>query len=311
MGASAICPVRSRASERSSVSALDSGRRTHRAAPNSESSFASSAATAEEKGFGAFGRGDSRMTLRRKRVRQVGVLVGLLLFTSTLTSCGNSSSSSPPSGPKTSPATTPAAPPAAPSTAAATTSTTQASTNSAVLGEPVNKQTIALASTDGYTGKVFVEIYPPARASSPPPLPASGRSTVSCPVNGSGDALIPIVVRVLNTTSGFTTAMHLTPTAFQHHAQLAIDIGSCWNGVNGQLTISWAPTAFNSSRTAEWYLVVPRYYTPNNPDGDPAALSDACLGFMVAYGGFGVDAINLNPTPYQALSLASQGLSNC
>jgi hypothetical protein len=68
------------------------------------------------------------------------------------------------------------------------------------LGAPVVTRSATVKSDDGKSAKVLITVYRPARAGKIPRLPYSGKSENVCHVKLATDVVIPIGVRIVNTT---------------------------------------------------------------------------------------------------------------
>ena len=69
------------------------------------------------------------------------------------------------------------------------------------LGPPVVQRTFSDTTADGYTLRATFRVYRPAHANALPALPYDHRSSLSCPVDGTADAAVPVAFTLTNTTA--------------------------------------------------------------------------------------------------------------
>ena len=157
----------------------------------------------------------------------------------------------------------------------------------------------------GYKARLEYRFGAVEHASSLAPLPVSGRTALaSCQVNPAADAVIPVSYTLTNTTPGFSTPATLTIRELGG-VSASGDAVVGGGGVCGRvdiplLAVHWDQIGSGQSVSDDLFLVVPNYFSPAKPSGDPALLTQECIGIQVGYGTQGYPI--LDPVPFSDLS---------
>jgi hypothetical protein len=166
------------------------------------------------------------------------------------------------------------------------------------LGSPVVQRTFSGTTVDGYTLRATFRVYRPAHANALPVLPYDHRSSLSCPVDGTADAVVPVAFTLTNTTThasvGLGTAVAFQVNPVRNISRLKFDamLGNRLRCITttaanaAQYTALWNRASKpGQGERADLYVIVPGYYTPAHPDGDRAYLHTLYLDiFLYANG---------------------------
>jgi hypothetical protein len=158
------------------------------------------------------------------------------------------------------------------------------------LGTPTNSETWH-SKYRGWTSTVKVVVYPPAHATAIPPLPYSHRTTLSCTLNPSSDAVIPVAYTVTNTTRGFPTAAMLTwsvenfaPETRQRDTEgYHLDF-SDYCSPSSSATTTGLQANPNVPIHGDFFVFVPNFYSPAQRGGDKGMAAGMCFNFQLAFG---------------------------
>jgi hypothetical protein len=176
--------------------------------------------------------------------------------------------------------------------------TTTTAISSTPLGSVVADQAQELSSSDGYSASAAVNVYQAAHADALPALPFSNRSTLaSCSVNSETDGIIPVSYTVTNTTKSFSMQLGLQVNPNESdEGDLARTISadvmfsgntpSCTSLGDGSTTTMFGvtfndPIAPQASADGDLFVIVPGYYSPAHPNGNPAMLDAVTLEFGI------------------------------
>lgn len=137
--------------------------------------------------------------------------------------------------------------------------------------------TAAYSQTGGYTFRAELSIGSVRHAETG--LVLGDATSGACDFDSQTDALVPYQVRVTNTTSNFTAkaAAHLTISGASAEATYSDQGATCQQDDFG--VQSTQPLSDGASSVLRGFFVVPRYYTPDAPSGDPAVLREAQIRF--------------------------------
>lgn len=101
----------------------------------------------------------------------------------------------------------------------------------------------------------------------------------ACSINSENDAVIPAILEVQNTTSNFNAYAAIT-LAWSSSAISGIEVGFTGSPQceTGSLNVnSNSPAPDGSGFTADMFIVVPQYFTPNFPNGKESLLSGVTI----------------------------------
>lgn len=100
-----------------------------------------------------------------------------------------------------------------------------------------------------------------------------------CTFDTQTDALVPYRLTATNLTSGFSSkvAAHLSLQGVTAEATYGDSGATCQESEFGVKALN--PLTANQSTTLYGFFVIPRYYTPDHPQGDPAVLDEVHVGF--------------------------------
>jgi hypothetical protein len=175
---------------------------------------------------------------------------------------------------------------------------TAAPTSHPALGPPVVQRTFSDTTVDGYTLRAIFRVYRPAHVNALPVLPYDHRGSLSCPVDGTTDAAVPVAFTLTNTTAhaniGLGTGVGFDVNPVRNISRLKFDAM-----LDNRLRCITTTSANAALYTALWnranktgqgeradlFVIVPGYYTPAHPDGDRAYLHTLYLDiFLYANG---------------------------
>ena len=150
---------------------------------------------------------------------------------------------------------------------------------------------ISGSAADGSTESVQLEFWNPAQAVDTYKPWIGWSAPTACQVDQQRDALIPGRVMLTNTTSGFSADVALQlnqvgspPGADSLQAEEQYTSGAqC--GASGGATFfvsSNGQLSPGQSETLNFLVIVPGYYSPTNPQGDPALLNQYALDTELA-----------------------------
>jgi hypothetical protein len=226
--------------------------------------------------------------------------MGAVLFAVFAAGCGSTRASSP--------TTSTSSPTTVVTTARTTTedTTTHAAAHAAKPAPMLRVGAYNLASgVGGYKARLEYIFGAVEHASSLAPLPVSGRAVLaSCQVNPSADAVIPVSYTLTNTTPQFSTPATLTIndlTPGVASGDAVVGGGAICGRVDIPLLgVHWDMIGSGQSVSGDLFVIVPNYFSPAKPSGDPALLTQVCIGMQVGYGTQGLPI--LDPVPFSDLS---------
>jgi hypothetical protein len=172
-----------------------------------------------------------------------------------------------------------------------------AGTRNRPLGAPVIEKSFSETTYDGYRVRASFRLYRPAHADEPPTLPYDHRSSVNCS-HGATDAVVPVTFTLTNTSAhasvGLGTDIGLDETTLRNISHLKFDAmldhrARCitTTAANAALyTNLWnRPSEPGEGERADLFAIVPGYFGPAHPNGDPAYLRTLGLDvFLYANG---------------------------
>ena len=157
---------------------------------------------------------------------------------------------------------------------------------------PVNTWTWTGTGTGGYSAAAKFDVGAPMKSTTHPYLIfADGEEFAAgdgCDVDPAQDAVVPFLLTVTNTTTGFATAVDM---GLGMNADVDTFYGGSGSGSavckEGGIAPSWDELEPSSSGVQRGFVVLKDYYSPLAPNGDPEVLNEVRVTVPATCGTFG------------------------